>query len=550
MIGLMLAATSALAAPPAAPTYQELMDPAVFPEPQRGMVVESVDRRPEGIRVLTTGADIRILLATGEVRLSQRIGHRRELVALKTDTPWTGVRVTHSGAGFARITVEKPSLTIRVNGDSLLMLHAHEPVSARVESRIEPAWESSHEVHHLIADEWGAFGIYCSDTSIDDGYDPYGDSVAFYPLPADEVLWLAVCPPKEYDWDRSFTDNVVWHWSNVLGYPPDDALQSWQEHGNTVLLQSEVMLWKDWNLDFVPRLGDAEFARVRQTIRDLGMRFIVYTSPYYFIKGTPNEGQAMNSFENFTTWPPGDASGRNMELFMSAIERVMEQHKPDGLYFDGQYTANPAALYALARRTRKLIGEDGILEWHSTGALGSRDCYLPQADAYVDFILRGEGRGGRYDDDDYLRYFVSGYNIHNSIGVLCNNSAEGRPTLDQCERLLGVNGRYHTIGGWVNRPETSAAMSTRAVTRGRSRSRPRSGRSGARCSPWHLPPSGMLRSCPSNSTGSPMASGSSRLPTLIPSPSLMGCSASRASPTPTPTSARRSPARSPGLRRA
>ena len=110
---------------------------------------------------------------------------------------------------------------------------------------------------------------------------------------------------------------------------------------------------------------------------------------------------------------------------MTAITKVMNVHKPDGLYFDGQYTSNPAALYALARRTRELIGEDGILEWHSTTALGNGHCYLPQADAYVDFILRGEGRESVYEDFEYLRYFVSFYNINNCIGVLCNNGPIG-----------------------------------------------------------------------------------------------------------------------------
>jgi len=79
------------------------------------------------------------------------------------------------------------------------------------------------------------------------------------------------------------------------------------------------MAWKDWNLDFVPRLGVEEFARVRRTLHEMGMRFIVYTSPFYFLKGTALEPQAINSFENFTDWPPGSSSGENMELFMAAI---------------------------------------------------------------------------------------------------------------------------------------------------------------------------------------------------------------------------------------
>ncbi|HQE82537.1 MAG TPA: hypothetical protein PLM14_06015 [Candidatus Hydrogenedentes bacterium] len=448
----IIASAPVWAAGPAAPTFQELMDPALFPEPQRGMEVISGTARGGDVEAVTTGAIFMVQAQSGDIVCRQRIGHEREVAVVHLGRPLEGARVTHSGPGFVRIVAENPQLVIRINGDSLLMLHTAGPLEAAIERKIPAGWHASYENNHLIADEWGAFGLYCSDITVKDGFDPYPATVATYPLPPDAVLWLGVCPPKPYPWERSFKDQVVWHWSNETGYPPDDALRAWKEYGNIVLLQSEVMLWKDWNLDFEPRHGSEEFARVRKTLHDQGMRFIVYTSPYYFLKGTPIEPAAFNSFENFKDWPPGWATGENMELFMAAITRVMTGHKPDGLYFDGQYIQNPAALYALARRTRSLIGEDGILEWHSTAALGSGHCYLPQADAYVDFILRGEGCANAYGDFEYLRYFVSGYNINNCIGVLCNNGPVGvNPEL--VRNVLRANGRFHVIASWLDKPE-------------------------------------------------------------------------------------------------
>jgi len=433
-----------------APTFQELMDPGVFPQPQRGMVVEAAALSHESWQVTTTGARISADLARGDITFEQRIGHRRAVVRLHLGTPLRGAHITHRGPGLARATFDHPRITIRVNGDSLFMLHVHEPATVTADRQISPAWFASYQNNHLVVDEWGGFGLYCSDAAVDDRFDPYAKTVARYQLPADSVLWVAVCPPKPYPWERSLRDTVVWHWSDRLAYPPDDVLRSWKDYGDIVLLQSEVMLWKDWNLDFVPRLGPQEFARVRKTLHDLGMRFIVYTSPVYFLKGTALESQAMNSFENFKGWPPGTATGENIDLFIAAITRVMKDYKPDGLYFDGQYTSSPAALYTLARRARALLGEDGILEWHSTQALGPNDCYLPQADAYVDFILRGEGANARYADPDYLRFFVSGYNVNNSIGVLCNNS--GGINADLVRRVLEVNGRFHAIASWLADP--------------------------------------------------------------------------------------------------
>ncbi len=459
-VAALVIASTAHAEQAKAPTFQELMDPARFPEPQRGMVVESA-RLDAGYGVVrTTGADMAVDLAKGRIALAQRIGHARPLAVARLGRTLSGAKLTHTGPGFARITLAAPKLTIRINGDSLCMIHAHEPVTIEVDRKIAPSWDSSYRACHLIADEWGALGLYCSRLDLDDHYDVYADTVARYALPAGAVLWIAVCPPKPYNWERSLTDNVVWHWSNKLGYPPDKDLRRWKEHGNIVLLQSEVMLWKDWNLGFEPRLGREEFARVRKTIHDLGMRFIVYTSPFYFLKGTALEPRALNSFENFKGWPPGTPTGENRHLFLPEIRKVMRELKPDGLYFDGQYTRNPAALYALAREARAIVGEDGILEWHSTTALGSDHCYLPQADAYVDFILRGEGRGRHYANIDYLRFFVSGYHIHNSIGVICNNGKIG-VTAKMVDDVLRVNARFHTIAGWLDNPKIMTLINDR-----------------------------------------------------------------------------------------
>ena len=138
------------------------------------------------------------------------------------------------------------------------------------------------------------------------------------------------------------------------------------------------MLWKDWNLAF-ERAGAGRVRRARD--RPPARHASSITRALYFLRNTPLK-HAFNSFANFTNWPPGTPTGENIEQFMAEIERLLKTHRPDGLYFDGQYIENPAALYALARRTRALLGEDGILEWHSTQALGSELCFLPQADAY------------------------------------------------------------------------------------------------------------------------------------------------------------------------
>ena len=430
----------------AVPTFQELMDPSQFPEPQFGMRVLSLAHKGARIRIVTTGAIVNVNERNGDIEFEQRIGRLRKVAVLRVGKPLDGVQITHEGEGFASISVDCPKLAIRINGDSLFMLHAHEAMDLEVESKIAPAWNASWKTNHLAVDEWGGFGLYCSDLDLNDHFDAAGPVVAKYALPEDAVLAIGVCPPKAYAWDRSLDLQVVWHWSAQNAYPSDEELLSWKPYGNVILLQSEVMLWKDWNLDFVPRLGIDEFVRVRETIHRMRMRFIVYTSPFYFLKGTSQEGQAVNDKPGFS--PGAVVNGENMPLFLEAITRVMSDLKPDGLYFDGQYMQNPAALYALARHARRIVGDKGLLEWHSTTELGPGGSlmYMPQADAYTDIQLRGEGQDATYGNFDYLRFFVSGYNINNRIGVLCNNSGQ-EMNKEMLDSLLQANVRLHTLIG-------------------------------------------------------------------------------------------------------
>ncbi len=444
----------------AAPTFQDLMDPAVFPEPQRGMLVEQAGIADNALQIRTTGAELR-LDASGNGVFRQRIGRDRETARIRITGLTATPEVTHSSPGLAFARFASPKLDLRANGDSLFMFHAHEPVTFEITRAIDVGFSAVYRGNGVLFDEWGGFGLFCSERDFEGALRPYEECVARYTLPADGVLWIGICPPKPYDWERSLHDNVVWHWSRTSAYPPDPELAAWSREGNIVLLQSEVMLWKDWNLAFEPRLGEAEFARVRDSIHRLGMRFIVYTSPYYFLRETPIASKAMNSFDHFETtgFPPGWPEGVNIDLFMNEITKVMTAYKPDGLYFDGQYTENVPALYSLARRSRALLGESGILEWHSTFALGSGQCFLPQADAYVDFILRGEGRDSAYANPEYLRYFVSCYNTSNSIGVLCNNGPQ--PSEELIDRVLAANGRMHTLVGWLNDPKITRMVHDR-----------------------------------------------------------------------------------------
>ena len=436
----------------AAPTFQELMDPQVFPNAQRGMMVKSAEIEDSVLKIETTGAKMEWDFAGGEIKFSQMLVRKRELLTIKIKAADSEPKLTHAGPGLAFASFDSPKLDLRANGDSLFMFHAKEPVEIVIKrnKNFLSIFNPTYLSNHLLLDEFGGFGIYCSEENANENFSPFDETTAIYKLPADAVLWVGICPPQEYDWERSLKDQVIWHWSNELSYPPDERLKSWKGQGNIVLLQGEVMLWKDWNLAFEPRLGMEEWNRVKNTIHDLGMRMIVYTSPGFFFKGLPQEDKAINSFENFTNWPTGTTSGENMDLFMEAITKVVKELEPDGLYFDGQYSETPAGLYKLARASRELLGDDKLLEWHSSHALGTGICFFPQADAYTDFIFRGENVSEAVQGDPvYLRYFVSCYNSSNTVGVLCEQPPRLAILEKTCKNVLDANCRLHIRAEWV-----------------------------------------------------------------------------------------------------
>ncbi len=123
-------------------------------------------------------------------------------------------------------------------------------------------------------------------------------------------------------------------------------------------------------------------------------------------------------------YPPGvfpttSREGENMWDFLSAIKTLKDscQGKLDGIYMDTFYEFNVARTYQLMRELKKKHGDNFLLFRHASAKEG-QDAYLPQIDAYADFVLTGEGRENLYNDRQFLRFFASTYNISNSVAVV------------------------------------------------------------------------------------------------------------------------------------
>lgn len=455
---LLLTAAAVAAEPALSPSLEAdadyLLSTTDFMNPQLGMRVEQVDTGSQRVLIRTTGAEFVFSPAANRLTISQLLGRKREAVQVAFPAgALSGLAIERKGDGAVLLRNGSGSLQLRINGDSLLMLKTRQPLELSCRVAFTPAAVHSFQHDRLMLDEWGAVGTYFA-TGVGKTEDHPNEKAWTCSLGADQVWWLSVGPPRPYPWEDSLKERVAWHWSMQTGYPSDAEIEQWSKHANILLQQSEVMLWKDWSLRFIPRNGIEEFQRVNKTCERLGMRNIVYTSPFYFLTGTGLESKAMNSFDNFavTGFSPGDGRGLNWPIFLSEITKVIKEYQPDGLYFDGIY-GSVVRTYLLSRKARELVGDQGILEFHATGSPPGGNVYLPQIDTYYTFILRGEGCQQAYTDPDYLRYFVSTYNISNSIGVLCNNNDY---PLDErfVNLLLDNNIRLHYLLGGPEDPRT------------------------------------------------------------------------------------------------
>ncbi len=166
----------------------------------------------------------------------------------------------------------------------------------------------------------------------------------------------------------------------------------------------------------------------------------------YFAK--PGNCREVDAFVASTQYPvrqfpSASREGENMWMYLAEIARLKAAGPTlDGIYMDTSYEFNLPRAYQLMRELKRRFGDDFILFRHASAKEG-QDAYLPQVDAYADFVMTGEGREN-YGDRQFMRYFVCTYNISNAVGVLYTPKHTGPSLIDS---LLALNVRlwYPTI---------------------------------------------------------------------------------------------------------
>jgi len=406
---------------------KDLMSDEIFMQGLWGMKIEGVEERGDRIVIATTGAEFELQAGESRILCRQRLGKERRSVSIALgDGALAGLRVAARGTG-AVVLASAAGVQIKVNCDSLLMLR----VASEADVTCSVPWEADMTYgagsSRLIMDPFGAVGLFPirGEVALEKGK---GAGEWTYKAGAGAELWVSVGPPRAYRWKDSLEQRLIWQgsWTKPeLAVPGDEKIEKWFAHGNILWLQSEKMLYKTWyHTDFFPQLPE-EFGRVIETTHRLGRRVIAYASPFYFVKGIDRG-------------PSG--KGTNVGAYLEEVADFLKRYPTlDGIYFDGVYPGSVENTYRVCRATRALLGDEKILEIHCTGNAPGRRCYNPAADTYANFILRGEGQG--FIGEEWLRYFVSGYNISNAVGVVCNNAGHWMPTERQVAMTLRANCR-------------------------------------------------------------------------------------------------------------
>jgi len=434
---ILAAATGSVTARPSYvgdPLQHDIMSDEIFMDAAWHFEVKEVKVTAHLITVTTTVTVFEFSPSTDQVFCQQRlVKPRRSLLLYFPEGSLEGLRIVAQGTG-AVILESSAGVEFKVNCDSLLMIRSADDVVVRCRVLFKPIQTYSHGPrgpNHLLMDAFGAVGLFpIAGARQTRSRKPINEFT--YSLSGEQMLWCAICPPREYPREESLNERIIWQYSSQspeLAVPSNEHIDEWQDKGTILLLQSEAMLWKSWHEAFEPRLPE-DFGRVIDHSHEVGLRAIAYTSPFFFIKGTGGD-------RTYT--------GENLGLYLAAVADLLKRYPDlDGIYFDCVYPSSVKNTYIVCRATRELIGDERILGIHCTGnAPGGSEwvglCYNPAADTWANFILRGEGRG--FMSERWLRFFVSGYNISNAIGVVCNNIGYWAPTEEQVEMTLRANAR-------------------------------------------------------------------------------------------------------------
>lgn len=424
-----------------------------------GMKIEGVYLHNGRFVVVTTGARFEYLL--GELKIYQGLGSDigRRLIATMTIEDVNGFEKVESNDDHVLFWSEK--LNIGIYGDSTCILAPKEKLSIRFKGNFKPDYEGRYEGELLLIDEAGGIEIYPQ--RYEAGYEVKRielgktDWLAEYLVNANERVMIAAFPAKKFDWERSFSSNIlITYGSRGLGVgnpygqmPSNETVKKWAQNGFDIVVMFYEGLYAEvqrlpYPFPSGPHIvvNKPEFNRFVKALHTHGLKISPYVSLYYH-------------YRKFS----------NVEVFYEEVKALRSTYGIDGVYLDGMLREDRSNKiddkiqnWEMIRRLRQLFGPDGSIIYHGTNR-GSPVATTPNVDSYCTATLNGEGVSIKSVNDPYVKYQVRKYGISNTI-ALWLASKKKRPSYitdrDVIDAIIAMNGRAYSWGYVaVNEPPKS-----------------------------------------------------------------------------------------------
>ncbi len=404
-----------------------------------GMKIDSVKMHDECTSIITTGAEFVLDKAHNVIVCYQRIPKRRRVATIR-GLPLNDLRLLSQDVQRCVFGPSQGNPSVTIGADSVLRISLAAGANIGITGAYQPAWQGRDGNHLLLPDAVGGVGMYLiGDGSCQTPASWKPGWTVNYQATSPSQLLVPVFPPRPFDVNRS-RQTMVHTFSWKHPYPSDQELTEWSKIGPVLTLHCwiwqgirgsayGIQLDDSWaTTTFVPK-NEQELRRVVNTAHRLGMKVIPYMSPFYF--GNRN----------------GSVGKETMPEFLKKLQSVLAEYDFDGVYLDGIYRYDIEGTYELVRRLRRMIGDDGIMHIHITRVpLDKISC--PFVDTYANYTLRGEHTKLT---KEYARWFVSNYNLGNSVGTFCYDSS--RPNSEMIDLLLTHNARlpyWVQDGTWDN----------------------------------------------------------------------------------------------------
>lgn len=398
-----------------------------------GMKLEDVSESRDEVKVTTTGAIFVLSKSSqGEVYCYQRIGAERLATTLTLHASLRDMTIdwVDDESCILQRPIPDMGIGIRINADSTLFIRSEGVVTkVRFDGEWVPKYAALDRGNFLFMDEQGGVGAYplkhgsqgTSRTKVRRSANGWSVHLSL----KGQRLVTSVFPPRPFDWKKSLDDRIVHHFFSHpptkpwTAYPRDDEIEEYSKRGNILVLhwwqkglrtriakgvQTREELRQDspWTTFNPLPLDDSDMKRTVNRAHELRMKVIAYLSSLYF-PGEPDE-------------------------FANEAGSVIETHQLDGIYIDG-VPNDVLQAYRVMRAVRKLLGNKILYVHVPSPIMGRYDrdyVYCPFIETYADFILKAE-HIFRFDYR-HLRYTISGHNISNPIGFVCNYDYEPKFT--------------------------------------------------------------------------------------------------------------------------